>query len=294
MKPNRIIKPKANILLIMMKMQRLLIGWLVLSSCWSVACAEVYRWLDATGRAHYSDRPGPGAESIALNPGYAFTHIKQVYDGDTVLLADGRKIRLLGINTPEIEGRNKTEEAGGEEAKRWLNDKFNGTRIRLVHDVEQQDKYGRTLAHLFTERKQHINLELVREGLATVNIYPPNLQYAQALISAQNEAEAAGRGIWSRPEYAPKPVDQITHKNYKGWQRLTGHPLGIHQTRKFVYLKFGDRFDARIERKNSALFPDLSDYIGKTLELRGWLNRSKGRFSMLIRHPSAVKILTDQ
>ena len=276
------------------QMQRLLIGSLVLLCCCSASAAEVYRWQDENGKPHFSDRPKPGSEIIALDPGYAFVHIKQVYDGDTVLLADGRKIRLLGINTPEVEGRNKTEEAGGDEAKRWLTELLKDTRVRLVSDVEKQDKYGRTLAYLFTEQKKHINLELVREGLAAVSIYPPNLQYADALMAAQNDAEAAGKGIWSRPEYAPKPVSQIATQNHKGWQRLTGQVTGLRQTRKFVYLTFTDRFDVRIERKNLALFPDLNDYVDKNLEVRGWLNQSKGRFSMLIRHPSAIKILAVQ
>ena len=273
-------------------MQRLLIGWLVLLCYWPANAADVYRWQDQNGNPHFSDRPSQDAEVVTIKPGYAFVHVEQVYDGDTVLLADGRKVRLLGINTPEVEGRNKSEEAGGGEAKRWLTEVLKkDTRVRLVGDVEKQDKYGRTLAHLFTEQKKHINLELVRTGLAAVNIYPPNLHYADALMAAQDDAETAGKGIWGRPDYAPKPVDQISNQNRKGWQRLTGQVTGLRQTRKFVYLTFTDRFDARIELKNLALFPDLNDYAGNTLEVRGWLNQSKGHFSMLIRHPSAIKIL---
>ncbi|MGR9046885.1 MAG: thermonuclease family protein [Gammaproteobacteria bacterium] len=273
-------------------MHKLLLGGCLLLYGWQAHAADVYRWHDQNGRTHFSDKPRPGAEIVDLEPGHAFSHIARVYDGDTVLLADGRKVRLLGINTPEVEGRNKTEEAGGEEARRWMTEKFNGVRVRLAQDVEKRDNYGRTLAHLFTEQQRHINLELVKAGLAAVTIYPPNLQYTDALVAAQDDAEKAGRGIWSQPAYAPKPAGQISGKNYKGWQRIVGRIIGLRQTRKFVYLELNGSLDARIERKNLALFPDLSSYRDKTLELRGWLNKSRGRFSMLIRHPSAIKILS--
>lgn len=267
---------------------------LLMLSDFGTAAAGVYRWQDENGNPHFSDRPRQGAERVTLKPGYAFLHVEHVYDGDTILLVDGRRVRLLGINTPEVEGRNKSEEAGGEQAKRWLMEALKDTRIRLVEDTEKLDKYGRFLAHVFTERNRHVNLELVRQGLAAVNIYPPNLQYTDALVAAQEEAEAAGRGIWSRPEYAPKPSSQISNKNGKGWQRVTGQVTALRTTRKFVYLKFTDRFDVRIERKNLALFPDINGYVGKAWEVRGWLNRSKNHFSMLIRHPSAIKNLSAQ
>lgn len=261
---------------------------------WPLQSTEVYQWRDQNGEQHFSDRPAPGARIVTVDPGYALIPVEHVYDGDTVRLADGRKVRLLGINAPEVEGRTKTAEAGGEAAKRWLTEALKNRRVRLVRDVEKKDKYGRTLAYVFTEQKRNINLALVEAGLAVVSIFPPNLQYAEALTAAQAEAEAAGRGIWGRAEYAPKPVGQITAKHGKGWQRVVGIVTGLHNTRKYVHLIFSSRFDARIERKNLALFPDLKGYVGKNLEVRGWLNRSKDRFSMLIRHPSALKVLSNR
>ncbi|PKM11079.1 MAG: nuclease [Gammaproteobacteria bacterium HGW-Gammaproteobacteria-3] len=257
------------------------------------ATAEIFQWRDSQGGQHFSDRAEAGAEIIAIDPGYSFHIVKYVYDGDTVQLSDGRKIRLLGINTPEIEGRNKTAEAGGIEAKRWLTEALRNVRVRLVTDSEKKDKFGRTLAHVFTDQKRHVNLELVKAGLAAVNIYPPNLLYADALVAAQNDAEAASLGIWGRTDYAPLSAGQISSHHHKGWRRITGQVKGLRNTRKFVYLKFNPQFDIRVERSNLKLFPDLNDYIGQKIEVRGWLNRTKKHFSMLIRHPSAIKALTD-
>jgi micrococcal nuclease len=273
---------------------RLTKTFLILFLCCSfTACADVYQWQDAKGSKHFSDRYHENSKKISVKPGYSFYKVTKVYDGDTVMLEDGRKIRLLGINTPEVKHRNQDPEAGGETAKRWLNDKLINRKVRLVADVEQTDKYKRTLAHLFTENKEHINLILVEMGLAAVNIYPPNLLYSDELIAAGNSAEKAKRGIWEQSQYTAIPISQLDSDGHSGWLRLIGKVSVIRNSRKFVYLEFSDLFQARIEKKWLALFPDITHYKGQKVETRGWLNKNRGGWSMLIRHPSAIKIISD-
>ncbi len=250
--------------------------------------AEIFQWIDAHGNQHFSDRVQQGAELVQVNPGYSYYRVKKVYDGDTVLLSNNKKIRLLGINTPEVEGRHKSAQVGGEEAKQWLLMRLKNRKVRLETDIEKQDKYGRYLAHIFTEDKLHINLELVRKGLASVNIYPPNLKFSNALLQAQKQAEIDFIGIWSYPEYLPKQVTEIKHSSYKGWQRIVGRIESIRYTRKYSYLNLSDSFSLKINQKLLPLFPDLNSYIGKKVEVRGWINRNKNRYSMIIRHPSAI------
>lgn len=266
--------------------------------------AQIYEWRDTNGSTHFSDRPVADAKTVDIKPGYDFYKVKTVYDGDTVVLEDDRKIRLLGVNAPEVQHRDKLADAGGDEAKHWLSDKLKNTRIRLEIGVEKTDKYGRTLAHLFTENKEHINLQLVEAGLAAVSIYPPELGYVNELVKAQDKAEQAKLGIWGRPEYAAMPVGSLTEAGHPGWTRLVGKVVNIRKTRKSVYLEFspsaelrtgaaeGTVFEARIESKWLDLFPDVDAYLSKTIELRGWLNKNKGHWSMLIRHPSAIKSLS--
>jgi micrococcal nuclease len=251
--------------------------------------ADIYQWQDARGSKHFSDRPVAEAKKVDIKPGYGFYTVKTVYDGDTVVLEDGREIRLLGINTPEVQHRGKLADAGGDEAKRWLTDKLKNTKVRLEIGTEKTDKYGRTLAHLFTEKKEHINLQLVEAGLAAVSIYSNELFYVNELVRAQDRAEQATLGIWGKPEYAAIPVASLTEAGHQGWTRLVGKVAGIRKTRKSTYLEFTDTFEARIENKWLDLFPDVDSYVGKTIEVRGWLSKSKGHFFMLIRHPSAIK-----
>ncbi|WP_338324015.1 thermonuclease family protein [Candidatus Methylobacter oryzae] len=273
--------------------------WILLLSLSGWAHAEIYQWQDADGRKHFSDRPVADAKVIDekildIKPaGHEFFRVKTVYDGDTVVLEDGRRIRLLGINTPEIRHRDKPADAGGYEAKRWLVDKLQDTKVRLEAGAEKTDDYGRMLAHLFTENKEHINLQLVAAGLASVSIFPPNLLYESELVQAQEKAERAKLGIWGRPEYATMPAAGLTEAGHPGWTRLVGKVVDIRNTGKSVYLKFSDMFDARIQSQWLDLFPDVNDYLGKNVEVRGWLNKNKGHWTMLIRHPSSIKRLSE-
>jgi len=250
--------------------------------------AEIFQWVDDNGSKNFSDKPHQGAKSLKIKPGYTYYQIKKIYDGDTILLTNGLKVRLLGINTPEVERRNKLAQVGGEVAKSWLQKRLKNKKVRLESDVEKKDKYGRLLAHIFTENKEHINIELVKQGLASVNIHPPNLKYTDELIKAEQQAEQARLGIWNYQEYAPKQLSQITQQRVKGWQRITGVINNIRYSRRYIYLNFTDTFALKIERKAEGLFPVLESYMGGPIEARGWVNRHKKRYSMIIRHPSAI------
>lgn len=252
------------------------------------AHAEVYHWQDEKGRHLYSDRPMPGAERLAIRPGFSYRLVRYVYDGDTVMLQGGERVRLLGINTPEVESSKRREEPGGEAARRWLKEALDGKKVRLETGVTSRDKYGRLLAHLFLDDGGHINLELVEQGLAIANIHPPELKYTQSLLQAQQRAEQAGRGIWGDPGYTPKPITDLLRGKIRGWNRFRGTPKRIKRSRRYVRLVFADRIDVRIPKANLTLFPDLQNYLGQMIEVRGWPSRRKGHYSILVRHPSAL------
>ena len=251
---------------------------------------NVFEWIDKQGRHHYSDRSQSDAKVLKVVPNATYYVVEKVFDGDTILLSDGQKVRLLGVNTPEVAGRNKNAEAGGAQAKEWMRQQLEGRKVRLEGDVEKQDKYQRTLAYVFTEDKRHINLELVKQGLAAVNIYPPNLKYVDVLLDAQRLAESAGLGIWGRGDYAPQPFEMLDDENYKGWKRIVGSIRAFKQTGKYSYLQFSDKVSVRIENDMLPLFPSLQSYVGKTLEARGWVSKSSGRFVIQIRHPGDLKL----
>jgi len=265
----------------------ILIGLLLQANLFA---ADIFRSEDEKGTVTFSDKPSQNAQKVQTQPQsnrYLHTVVK-VYDGDTIILKNGERVRLLGINTPEIESRHRQEETGGQAAKQWLQDKLNGGQVYLEYDKQQRDKYQRLLAHCFLPDDEHLNHSIIEAGLATLSIIPPNVRYSQTLISAQQKAEQAKRGIWSQAEYKPRKASSLSKGNSKGWHRLLATANAIKQGRSYVRLVLSKNIDIRIPIANLDLFPALESYLGKPLEIRGWASRSKQHFSILIRHPSAI------
>lgn len=252
--------------------------------------SQIYRVIDEQGRVSYSDRPSAGSKQIDVSiqaPNRQLHRVKTVYDGDTIILENGDRVRLLGINTPEIEGRFRQDEPGGLAAKTWLQNQLENKKVYLEYDKEKHDHYQRLLAHIYLPDGKHINIALVEKGLASVSIIPPNLRHTKELVRAQQLAERNGLGIWSIPRYQARPLNQIADNN-QGWQRFIGTPKLIKRSQKFTRLIFNDQTNIRIANDNLALFPDLESYLGKSIEIRGWVSRAKQTYSMHIHHPSAL------
>jgi micrococcal nuclease len=124
--------------------------------------------------------------------------VQKIIDGDTFILSDGRHIRLLSIDTPE-EG-----EPFYSEAKAFADSILYGKAVRLEIDRVSEDKYGRVLAYAYVDSLFYNEL-IIRVGLAHVYLFKKNERYSRRLISAQNDARNAKRGIWSLP--APEKED---------------------------------------------------------------------------------------
>ncbi|MEQ1735622.1 MAG: thermonuclease family protein [Rhodoglobus sp.] len=121
--------------------------------------------------------------------------IGYVHDGDTVFLGDRTKVRLLGINTPEI-GDNA--ECYGDEATAALRALLPvGSHVWVLADVEPLDQYGRSLLFIYTDDGTNVNLELIAIGAAEVEQYRPNLLFSDELHSAEVAARAADLGLWA-------------------------------------------------------------------------------------------------
>jgi micrococcal nuclease len=132
-----------------------------------------------------SDAPMPSGDDAV---------VERIVDGDTLRTTDDQRIRLLNIDTPEIDG----DQCWSAEATTALRELVPpGTEIRLVYDEERLDRYDRTLAHVYRRRDGlWINLELVREGAAEAYVLAPNDTHYDEIAAAAAEAHAAGLGLW--------------------------------------------------------------------------------------------------
>lgn len=139
----------------------------------------------------------------ATRSGAEMCTVSRVYDGDTVTCRSGERIRLLLIDTPEMD-----QGPFGREARTALLRLIPlGTTVRVEHDVERQDRYGRTLGYLWLPDGRIVNEELARAGYALSLTYPPNVRHVDRIRAAVEDAKAARRGLWARSGFSCEPRD---------------------------------------------------------------------------------------
>ena len=126
--------------------------------------------------------------------------VERVADGDTFTCRDGRRVRLLGVDTPEL-GQGEPGRQSHAALRRLL--PLSAT-VRLERDVAARDRYGRELAYVWTGSRM-VNEVLVREGWAMLYTLPPNVKYADRLERAQKAARAAGAGLWKSGGFECSP-----------------------------------------------------------------------------------------
>lgn len=124
--------------------------------------------------------------------------VKWVDDGDTILLSDGRRVRYIGINAPEVAHPEKGREAEpfGEAASKQNRHMVKGQRVRLEFDREKKDRYGRHLAYVYLEDGTFVNLKMVENGYAYALYKKPNLRHHRTFLKAQRLAMKTGVGMW--------------------------------------------------------------------------------------------------
>ena len=124
--------------------------------------------------------------------------VARVVDGDTLLLESGRRVRLLGVDTPETKHPDRPPEPWGAEASAFAAAAVaRASDVRLEYDIERTDRYGRTLAWVWVG-PDLLNVALVENGLSpAVLLSPLRPDYRRRLIEAERTARERQIGIWS-------------------------------------------------------------------------------------------------
>lgn len=142
--------------------------------------------------------PPPDSGSGPTQPdGLETATVSRVVDGDTIELADGRRVRYIGINTPE---RDQPYYQDASETNRQL---VANQQVQLEFDQDTFDQYGRSLAYVWVNGSM-ANWEMVNRGYANVFTVPPNVRYEEQFRQAEREARETGRGLWAPSEVALK------------------------------------------------------------------------------------------
>jgi micrococcal nuclease len=143
----------------------------------------------------------PAGDSPCRDP--LLGDVTSVTDGDTLHVQNVEggselNIRLVGVDTPEIEHGADPAECWGDEAWDYTEETLLGTRVWLTFDAECSDAYGRTLAylHLGTAPEDFFDWRLVRYGYANVMTISPNDTFSEDLLAAEGAARADDEGLW--------------------------------------------------------------------------------------------------
>ena len=131
-----------------------------------------------------------------------FDVVERVVDGDTLLLQSGERVRLIGVDTPEIKHPKKPVEYFGKEASAFTRRVVEEKRVRLEFDQANaarghKDRYGRTLAYVFLEDGTLLNAEIIKQGYGHAYTQFP-FSRMEEFRRLEREAREQRRGLWAQ------------------------------------------------------------------------------------------------
>jgi micrococcal nuclease len=223
---------------------------------------------------------------LALTAAAESVRVERALDGDSLLLADGRQVRLIGINAPEFGKDGSPPQPLAVEAYRRLSQLLERRSVLLRYSLEKSDRYGRVLAYAFTSDGQDVQALLLREGLAWFVAIPPNTAHAESYRGAESEARAKQLGIWGRTEYTPVSAERLT-SSHSGFLRVRGTVSAVVRRRNDVELVLTPHMSLLVAP--SAGMENVSTWTGRGLIARGWLTRYNGRWRMRVTHSSMLE-----
>lgn len=194
---------------------------------------------------------------------------KYVIDGDTLELTDGRRVRLIGVNAPEIGYQGRPSEPFARKARAKLERLVRGADLRLVTGEQVKDRYGRTLAHLYADGV-NVEARLLREGLGFVVGMAPNLMLLNCHMQQEGLARQERLGLWGSV-----PVKAAAEVAAGGFQVVRGQVVKIERAGSYIWLDLDGPLTLRLSDKDAGRFGDVFSWSGRVLEVRGWVVERK-------------------
>ncbi len=225
--------------------------------------------------------------------------VAEIVDGDTLVLADQRQVRLVGIQAPKLPlgraGFKAWPLAGA--AKAALARLTLGREVTLAYGGRRIDRHGRALAHLFDRDGRWIQGEMLARGMARVYSFADNRALVLEMLAREAEARRARRGIWRFRFYAVREPE-TAGRYVGGFELVEGRVLDAARVRGRVYLNFGPdwRSDFTVtiapaaRRRFEAAGIDPLDYEGRRIRARGWVKSFNGPM-IEATHPEQIEVL---
>ncbi len=248
--------------------------------------------MTVAGGAHAQNAPACQLETIGT------ATVRTVIDGRTLILTDGREVRLAAIETPEAEPGH----AGGAEAAKAELEAFAGGKDIILkrHGPATTDRHRRLLAYAFAaEDRPSAQHALVSAGLARAGSRIGSAGCAAELFAAERTARAAGIGLWGDPHYvmrrAEDPAGVLAQRGR--FAVVEGKVVSVREAGATIYVNFGRRWSEdftvtvqkRSERAFTAAGLELRKLGGRHVRVRGTIEERGGPWIEATR-PEQIEI----
>ncbi len=231
--------------------------------------------------------------------------IVQILNTESLLLEDGRAIRLIGALSPRVQTRWAESMGLKQTLTKVLEELLLGKEVELRLGARERDRYGRLLSHVFTiegGKRTWVQEKLIRSGLAMAYSFPENRACVRRLQEAEQSARAARAGFWQSGVFRVRDAadpDSMKRLSYS-FQIVEGRVADVADKRGRVYLNFAadwrSDFTAAVAASNRGAFDgsdiDLLALKGRRLRVRGWLKPRNGPL-IEVTHPEQIELLDD-
>ena len=226
--------------------------------------------------------------------------VAQVIDGDTLRLHDGRSVRLIGLNTPELGRKGRRAEPYAQAAKDRLSALIAASdgEVRLHAGEQPRDSYGRWLAHAFDSAGNNLEARLLAEGLGYFVAVPPNVTLADCQLAAERKARAARLGLWRK-----SPVQPAGSIRQGGFALIEGVVERVERNGGGIWLELQSGVAVQVPSAALGAFRRvrLAEWQGRKVEVRGWvIDRARrqgatprSRWMIQVSHPSMLGQVLD-
>jgi len=216
-----------------------------------------------------------------------WVNVANISDGDTFKTKQGERVRLLGINTPEVAHQASPAQPMGSTASKELSNMIAGTTVRLAFDEQSKDDYGRTLAQVYLRDGTWVNGEMIRSGMAHVYTFTPNLRWADQLTQLEKPARQAKLGIWKTARFKMLDANKVTADHLGQFRVISGQ---ITQTNKNGFGFRMGKLKVSIPRKYRRYFnAPLDIKAGKEVVVHGVVRASTSGLYVPLHSPFDVE-----
>lgn len=227
--------------------------------------------------------------------------VAEVIDGDSLTLANGQVVHLVGIQAPMAPAEAMPAVADAWplslEAAKALAALIGDDKVTLAYGTTRRDRHGRVLAQVINAQGQWLQGVLLRSGLARVISYPDNRVGLAEMLALEHQARNERRGLWRHPIYAVRRPED-TGRDVGTFQLVEGRVLEVAIVRGRAYLNFGEDWRSdftlviepaqRRQFEAEGLDPRL--YEGRRVRARGWLGFRNG-VTVTVTHPEQIEVL---